>query len=341
VTNGQQVEGAEIDYAILSAILPACNLMQGFGVNASMPDFFRRKPTFNRKDTDTDGPVVPDGLWIKCAKCKELVYSKDFERWYRVCPKCDHHARLTARQRIEYLLDSGSFAEWDRGVVTSDPLSFSANGDAYCDKAIQAAIKAGQPESLITGRGRIRGYDAVIAATEFAFLGASMGSAFGEKFARAVERAVELRLPFISVSSSGGARMHESTFSLMQMAKTTAALSRLGENKLPHISILTDPCYGGVTASYATVADIIIAEPGAMIGFAGPRVIEQITRQKLPDGFQTAEFLLKHGMIDMVCRRSELPGTLSLLLLHYTDATMGRYQLDYAYAGSSREGDGS
>lgn len=304
-----------------------------------MPDFFRRKPTFNREDADIDGPVVPDGLWVKCTSCKDLVYSKDFERWYRVCPKCDHHARLTAKQRIAYLMDTGSFEEWDRGVVTADPLNFSANGDAYSDKVEQAARKAGQPESLITGTGRIQGYDAVIAATEFAFLGASMGSAFGEKFARAVERAIELRLPFISVSSSGGARMHESTFSLMQMAKTTAALSRLGEHQLPHFSILTDPCYGGVTASYAMVADIIMAEPGAMIGFAGPRVIEQITRQKLPDGFQTAEFLLEHGMIDKVCRRNELPGTLALLLLHYADATMGRHQPGYVYAGSAGEGD--
>ncbi|MEX2425676.1 MAG: acetyl-CoA carboxylase, carboxyltransferase subunit beta [Thermomicrobiaceae bacterium] len=306
-----------------------------------MPDFFRRKPTFNRENVDPDGPVVPDGLWVKCASCKDLVYSKDFERWFRVCPKCDHHARLNARQRVEYLLDSGSFEEWDRGVVTSDPLEFSANGDDYRDKVNDAARKSGQAESLVTGRGRIRGYDAVVAITEFAFLGASMGSAFGEKFARAVERAVELKLPFISVSCSGGARMHESTFSLMQMAKTTAALSRLGEHRLPHISVLTDPCYGGVTASYAMVADIIMAEPGAMIGFAGPRVIEQITRQKLPEGFQTAEFLLEHGMIDMVTRRSELPGTISLLLLHYADAVHGRHQPSLAYAGDARKEDHS
>jgi acetyl-CoA carboxylase carboxyl transferase subunit beta len=315
--------------------------MYGCGVNASMPDFFRRKPTFNRDNVEPDGPVVPDGLWVKCLNCKDLVYSKDFERWFRVCPKCDHHARLNARQRIDYLLDSGSFEEWDSGIVTADPLEFSANGDAYCNKVKEAASKAGQPESLVTGRGRIRGYDSVIATTEFAFLGASMGSAFGEKFVRAVERAIELRLPFISISNSGGARMHESTFSLMQMAKTTAALARLGEHKLPHISILTDPCYGGVTASYAMVADIIIAEPRAMIGFAGPRVIEQITRQKLPDGFQTAEFLLEHGMIDMISRRSELPGTLSLLLLHYADAILGRHQPVFAYVGNSKEGDAS
>jgi acetyl-CoA carboxylase carboxyl transferase subunit beta len=301
-----------------------------------MPDFFRRKPTFNRDNANTGGPVVPDGLWVKCADCNDLVYSRDFERWYRVCPKCDHHARLTARQRIDYLLDAGSFEEWDRGVVTSDPLEFVANGDAYKDKALQAEAKSGHPESLVTGQGRILGYDTVVAITEFGFLGASMGSAFGEKFVRAVERAIERQLPFISVSNSGGARMHESTFSLMQMAKTTAALSRLGEHKLPHISVLTDPCYGGVTASYATVADIIIAEPGAMIGFAGPRVIEQITRQKLPPGFQTAEFLLEHGMIDMICRRSELPGTLSLLMLHYADAVLGRHKL--AYSAARRNG---
>ena len=305
-----------------------------------MPDFFRRKPTFNREDVSAeDGPVVPDGLWVKCQKCKDLVYSKDFERWFRVCPKCDFHARLSASQRIEYVLDSGSFEEWDRGIVTSDPLEFSANGDVYREKVKSTTRKAGQPEALVTGRGRIRGYDAAVAVTEFRFLGASMGSAFGEKFARVVERAVDQRLPFISISNSGGARMHESTFSLMQMAKTTAALSRLGEHKLPHISVLTDPCYGGVTASYAMVADVIIAEPGAMVGFAGPRVIEQITRQKLPDGFQTAEFLLEHGMIDMISRRSELPGTLSLLLLHYADAFLGRHQPGYAMSGQSRNGD--
>jgi acetyl-CoA carboxylase carboxyl transferase subunit beta len=317
--------------------LPARYFIQCYGVIASMPDFFRRKPTFNRDDSGNDGPVVPDGLWVKCNACNDLVYSKDFERWYRVCPKCDHHTRITASQRIDYLVDAGSFVEWDRNIVTADPLGFSANGDAYQDKVRQAETKSGQPESLVTGRARIRGYDAVIAVTEFAFLGASMGSAFGEKFVRAVERAIELKVPFISVSNSGGARMHESTFSLMQMAKTTAALSRLGEQNLPHIAVLTDPCYGGVTASYATVADIIIAEPGAMIGFAGPRVIEQITRQKLPSGFQTAEFLLEHGMIDMICRRGELPATLSLLLLHYADAVLGRHELAY----SSARNDGS
>lgn len=295
-----------------------------------MPDLFRRKPTFNKEDANSDGPVVPDGLWVKCASCKDLIYSKDFERWYRVCPKCDHHSRLTARQRIEYLLDPGSFEEWDRGVVTSDPLAFSANGDAYVDKVRDAATKSGEQESLVTGLGRVRGFDAVVAVTEFGFLGASMGSAFGEKFVRAVERAIELNLPFISVSSSGGARMHESTFSLMQMAKTTSALARLGEHRLPHISVLTDPCYGGVTASYAMVADIIVAEPKAMIGFAGPRVIEQITRQKLPDGFQTAEFLLEHGMIDMICRRGSLSETISLLLLHYADAILGPRMPEYA-----------
>lgn len=304
-----------------------------------MPDFFRRKPTFNKEESNADGPVVPDGLWVKCASCKDLVYSKDFERWYRVCPKCDHHARLSASQRIEYLLDPGSFEEWDRGIVTADPLDFSANGDAYRHKVKEAAQKSGQPESLVTGRGRVRGYDAVVATTEFGFLGASMGSAFGEKFARAVERAIELRLPFISISNSGGARMHESTFSLMQMAKTTSALARLGEHRLPHLSVLTDPCYGGVTASYAMVADIIIAEPGAMVGFAGPRVIEQITRQKLPDGFQTAEFLLEHGMIDMICRRGALPETLSLLLLHYADAILGPRHREYASASTSGTGE--
>jgi acetyl-CoA carboxylase carboxyl transferase subunit beta len=285
-----------------------------------MPDFFRRKPKFNADDLGENGPSVPDGLWVKCPACKDLLYSRDFERWFRVCPKCDHHLRLTARQRLGYLLDAGSFTEWDANVVPVDPLDFSANGETYRDQLKRSGLRSSEKEALITGEARIQGYEVAVVVTEFGFLGASMGSAYGEKFARAVERAIVECRPLISVSSSGGARMHESIFSLMQMAKTTAALARLGDARLPHIAILTDPCYGGVTASYATVADVIVAEPGAMIGFAGPRVIEQITRQKLPDGFQTAEFLLDHGIIDLVCRRSQLALTISTLLLHYSDA---------------------
>jgi acetyl-CoA carboxylase carboxyl transferase subunit beta len=186
------------------------------GVFVSMPDLFRRKPAFNQKQTGEAGPVVPDGLWAKCPGCNELVYSRDYDRWFKVCPKCDHHARLTAGERVDYLLDSGSFTEWDTSIVTADPLEFSANGDRYADKVKQASQKSGQPEALVTGSGKIRGFDVVVAVTEFGFLGASMGSAFGEKFVRAVERAITMKLPFISVSSSGGARMHESSFSLMQ-----------------------------------------------------------------------------------------------------------------------------
>jgi acetyl-CoA carboxylase carboxyl transferase subunit beta len=289
-----------------------------------MHDFFRRKPKFNTDEVGENGPSVPDGLWVKCPACKDLLYSRDFERWFRVCPKCGHHVRLTARQRIDCLVDAGAFCEWDRDIVTADPLGFAANGESYRERAVKSAERAGEREALVSGSGRVQGYEVALVVTEFGFLGASMGSAYGEKLVRAVERAIEQRLPVISVSSSGGARMHESPFSLMQMAKTTAALARLGEARLPHIAVLTDPCYGGVTASYATVADVIIAEPGAMIGFAGPRVIEQITRQKLPPGFQTAEFLLDHGMIDLICRRGQLPVTISTLLLHYSDAIYER-----------------
>ncbi|MDI3341769.1 MAG: acetyl-CoA carboxylase carboxyltransferase subunit beta, partial [Sphaerobacter sp.] len=207
--------------------------------------------------------------------------------------------------------------EWDAGLTAADPLGFVADGEAYRDKVAAAARKSGTREALITGAARIDGRPLALAVAEFGFLGASMGSVFGEKLVRAIERAIAEGLPLVTVSSSGGARMHESPFSLMQMAKTTAALARLGAARLPHIAILVDPCYGGVTASYATVADVIIAEPGAMIGFAGPRVIEQITRQKLPEGFQTAEFLLQHGMIDLIVPRHSLRSRIATLLDHY------------------------
>ncbi len=274
--------------------------------------FLRRKPP--RDPALHQGPAVPDGLWLKCSRCRELVYYREFERLLRVCPHCGHHTRLTARQRIATLVDPNTFVEWDAELAAADPLGFVAMGEAYAEKAERTSRALGEREALVTGQATIRGIPAALAVTEFGFLGASMGSVFGEKLARLVERALELALPVVTVSCSGGARMHEGIFSLLQMAKTTAAFARLAKARLPHVAILVDPCYGGVTASYATTADVVLAEPGAMIGFAGPRVIEQITRQKLPEGFQSAEFLLEHGMIDAIVPRRELPERVAQIL---------------------------
>ena len=286
----------------------------------AMRDFFQRRGKFRpeeQADDDRAEHNIPEDLWIKCPGCSELIYSRELERTDRVCPKCAYHFRLRARQRIGQLLDPGSFTEWHANILTEDPLAFADGSGSYEQKLEQTRTKSGESEALIVGRGSIEGQPVAIAVSDFEFLGASMGSVFGEKLVRAIELAEQHREPLLTVSSSGGARMHEGLFSLMQMAKTVSALAQLGRAGMPHIAMLVDPCYGGVTASYATVADVIVAEPGALIGFAGPRVIEQITRQKLPEGFQTAEFLLAHGMIDMIVPRVELRDTLAALLRHY------------------------
>lgn len=289
-----------------------------------MRELFRRQPKFTSNNDDDLRSSLPDDLWVKCPKCGELTYYKEHMRALRVCVRCDHHLRLSAAERIEMLADEDTFEEWDAGVTTADPLGFVSNGEAYLDKIRQTGRKSRLPEALVSGRLRIDGRPIAVVVTDFSFLGASMGAVYGEKLARACERAVEEQIPLLTVSASGGARMQEGLFSLMQMAKTTAALSRLGDARLPHISLLTDPCYGGVTASYATVADVILAEPGALIGFAGPRVIEQVTRQKLPPGFQTAEFLLSHGMIDVVVPRQSLTKTIGTLTTLYSGARPAR-----------------
>ncbi len=287
-----------------------------------MRSFFHRQGKFRPRSSDeaSENPAIPEDLWVKCPKCGELLYSRELDQNAQVCPKCGHHFRLTARQRIVSLTDAGSFDEWDQDIVPEDPLEFVDPKGAYAAKLEQTQSKTGETDSLITGIARIEGRTAAVAVADFPFMGASMGSGWGEKLTRTVERARELRLPVLTVNASGGARMHEGLFSLMQMAKTVAAFDRLGRDRLPHFSLLVDPCYGGVTASYATVADIVLAEPGAMIGFAGQRVIEQVTKQKLPDGFQTAEFLLEHGMIDLIVDRGALPATLATLIDHH----MGR-----------------
>lgn len=284
-----------------------------------MRDFFQRRGTFRPLAAGDERPdqQIPDDLWVKCPRCGDLLYSKELERHAYVCPKCAYHFRLRARQRVDLLADPGSFAEWDAGVLPEDPLGFVDGGGSYADKLDRTRAKSGASEALLTGHLTIDGRPVAVAVCDFDFLGASMGSVFGEKLVRAAERCTAEGTPLLTVSASGGARMHEGLFSLMQMAKTVAALARLGRARVPHLALLVDPCYGGVTASYATVADVILAEPGALIGFAGPRVIEQITKQKLPAGFQTAEFLLEHGMVDLIVERATLRATLATFIDHY------------------------
>jgi acetyl-CoA carboxylase carboxyl transferase subunit beta len=282
-------------------------------------DFLRRHPkNFTLADAEqTRQRDVPENMWVKCPRCNDLLYSKEFERNLKVCQKCGYHFRLTADERLALLLDPDTFQERDAELEPLDPLDFVAGTDSYQTKLQKTQVKTGHREAVIYGAGRIEGLPVVVAVCDFDFLGASMGSVFGEKIVRAAALALERRAPLLTVSASGGARMHEGIFSLMQMAKTTAALVALSEARLPSLSLLSDPCFGGVTASYALVADVILAEPGALVGFAGPRVIEQTIRQKLPPGFQTAEFLLQHGMIDGVVPRRELRPTLTRLFRLY------------------------
>jgi acetyl-CoA carboxylase carboxyl transferase subunit beta len=258
---------------------------------------------------------VPEGLWVKCGSCKEIIYRKEVVRNLSVCPKCEFHFRISARERLEMLFDS-AWEEFDQGLVSADPLKFQ-DTKAYAGRLRDGRDKTASLDALVSAIGSVGGLSTIIAAMEYGFIGGSMGVVVGEKVTRAVERATKERLPLIVVSCSGGARMMEGTLSLMQMAKISAALARLDEARLPFVSLLTDPTTGGVTASFAMLGDLNVAEPGALIGFAGPRVIEQTIRQKLPAGFQRAEFLRDHGMIDMVVDRRELKGSLvrSLKLL--------------------------
>jgi acetyl-CoA carboxylase carboxyl transferase subunit beta len=282
--------------------------------------FFRRKSLETTKFPKAEVMGDVCNLWVKCPKCGDLSYTREHEKNHRVCQKCNYHFRMRWFERVDYLLDKGSWTEVDAHLTTADPLGFVNDGEVYREKIKQTQSKANIKDSMITGYGTIDGMPVALAIADFAFLGASMGSVFGEKLVRLIELCIDRRMPLVTINASGGARMHEGLFSLMQMAKTTAALTRLGQARLPHISLLTDPCYGGVTASYAMVADFILAEPAAMIGFAGPRVIEQTTRQKLPQGFQTAEFLLDHGMVDQVVPRREQRNILGIMLKLYSRA---------------------
>ncbi len=256
---------------------------------------------------------MPEGLWVKCPSCGKILYEKDLVKNLLVCSKCGHHLRMTATQRLESLLDEASWTEFDRELRSTDPLNFH-DTKPYKSRLTSSETKVGTQEAAIAAVGTLDRIDISIVAMEYGFIGGSMGIVVGEKITRAIERAIEHKIPLVIVSCSGGARMMEGTLSLMQMAKISAALAKLDRAALPYIAILTDPTTGGVTASFAMLADLSIAEPNALIGFAGPRVIEQTIRQKLPSGFQRSEFLLKHGMLDLVVHRRDLKSTVARIL---------------------------
>lgn len=268
---------------------------------------------FKRNKQDHRKVKIPEGLWVKCDGCKEIVYRKEIERNLKVCPKCNYHFRINAEERIALLADEESFFELDDNIVSADPLSFK-DQMPYKERLKGNEEKTGLSEAVLSGSALIGGFKVSLVIMDFSFMGGSMGSAVGERIMRAAERSLEENLPFITVSSSGGARMQEGMFSLLQMARVSAAIGRLKTNSVPYISILADPTFGGVTASFAMLGDIIIAEPRSLIGFAGPRVIEQTINQQLPENFQRAEFLLEHGLIDMVVHRKEMKSVLSKLL---------------------------
>ena len=278
--------------------------------------WFRREPApLARRDASESR--VPEGLWVKCGSCKEILYRKDVLKNLSVCPKCSFHFRISARERLDMLFD-GAWEEFDHGLVSADPLSFR-DGKRYSDRLRAGKAKTDSYDAVVSAAGAMGGVPTVIAAMEYAFIGGSMGVVVGEKVTRCIERAIDEKRPVVVVSCSGGARMMEGTLSLMQMAKISAARARLHEARLPFLSVLTDPTTGGVTASYAMLGDLNVAEPGALIGFAGPRVIEQTIRQKLPAGFQRSEFLLDHGMIDMVVDRRELKKALVRSIRFFMD----------------------
>ncbi len=256
-------------------------------------------------DTSGEKRVKTEGLWVKCDGCRQIIWKKDLEDNMNVCPKCDKHFRIDARTRLSLLLDDNQYETFDGDIASTDPLKF-VDLKPYSSRLKQAQADTGLNDAIINAHGKLQGRQVVASVMEYAFIGGSMGAVVGEAITRAVERAVDTRTPLIIVSASGGARMMEGVISLMQLAKISAALARLDKAKVPYISLLTDPTTGGVTASFAMLGDLNIAEPGALIGFAGPRVIEQTIRQKLPPGFQRSEFLLQHGMLDAVVPRKEL-----------------------------------
>ncbi|ACL69080.1 acetyl-CoA carboxylase, carboxyltransferase subunit beta [Halothermothrix orenii] len=271
-----------------------------------------RYVTVKREEHTSSKKKAPgdDRLWTKCKKCKEIIFNKKLVENLMVCPKCGYHFRLTARDRLAITIDEGSFKEFGQDIKTVDPLEFPG----YQQKIGKYKVKTGMEEAIITGEATIEGYPVVIAVMDFHFMGGSMGSVVGEKVTRAIEKAISTRKPLVIFSTAGGARMQEGMLSLMQMAKTSAAIKRLNKAGILYVSVMTDPTSGGVTASFASLGDIIIAEKGALIAFAGPRVIKQTISTKLPEGFQRAEFLLDHGMVDMVLSRHEIRDELAKIL---------------------------
>jgi acetyl-CoA carboxylase carboxyl transferase subunit beta len=275
-----------------------------------LKDIFQKKRRYATIPSEKTKREIPDGLMTKCAKCGTIQYSKELEKNLKVCPACGYHGRLNALERLEMVLDNGRLFEYDSDMVSVDPLQFPG----YVEKLAKHSEKTGFRDAVITGEGTIGGYPVVVAAMSFEFFGGSMGSVVGEKVTRAIEMATQKHYPLIIFSTSGGARMEESILSLMQMAKTSAALARFNEQRGLYISVITDPTFGGVPASFAMLGDYILAEPGAAFGFTGRRVIEQTLRQKLPDNFQTAEFNLQHGQLDKVVHRKDLRQVLAAIL---------------------------
>jgi len=270
----------------------------------------------SRISTENRTRSVPEGVWIKCPKCDAQLYRNELERNLQVCPKCDHHMRIGARQRLDFFLDPESQEELSPGLEPMDPLRFR-DSKRYRDRISIAQKKTGEKDALVSVTGTLLSRPVVACAFEFGFMGGAMGSVVGERFTRAANHAADNNMPMISFAASGGARMQEALFSLMQMAKTSAALARLGRKGVPFVSVLTDPTTGGVSASLAMLGDVNIAEPNALIGFAGPRVIEQTVRQKLPEGFQRSEFLLEHGAIDMIVDRRQMRSQVADLLAKF------------------------
>lgn len=282
--------------------------------------WFRQKKKPEALDGEERAVRVPEGLWTKCESCGQIMFSQTVAENNQVCPKCNYHFRISARQRLEALYDEGEYEEFDEDVAPADPLNFK-DMKRYADRLTQYQRQVGMKDAVINARGTVGGVQTVVSCMEYAFMGGSMGSVVGEKITRAAEEALRTKAPLIVISCSGGARMQESVLSLMQMGKVAAALARLHEARIPYISVMTDPTTGGVTASFAMLGDINIAEPKALIGFAGPRVIEQTIRQTLPEGFQRSEFLLEKGMLDMVVHRGQMRQTLIQLIRTLTFAS--------------------
>jgi acetyl-CoA carboxylase carboxyl transferase subunit beta len=256
---------------------------------------------------------IPDGIWIKCDACGEIIYRKELEKHLWVCSKCDHHFRIRSRDYVDLVLDNGQLEEYDAGLQASDPLTFK-DSKKYPDRIQSSQKKTALKDAIVAGIGKIDGREVSLAVMDFGFIGGSMGSVVGEKVARAIERSLERRIPLVIISCSGGARMQEGILSLMQMAKTSALLAKLYDAKIPYLSVLTNPTTAGVMASYASLGDVIIAEPKALLGFAGPRVIQQTIKQDLPPGFQSSEFFLEHGFLDLISHRKDLRRNISLIL---------------------------